>query len=69
MSNVKIPFNGRPVPFFRKEGTLDVRLVPNRPGEHSVTMIDLGFDFKLFEKMTEIASAVLSHQISNNLQV
>lgn len=69
MSTLKIPFDGKTVPFFREEGTLDVMLVPNVEGEHNKVMIDLGFDFELFQSTIEMASILFSRNISNNLQV
>ena len=68
MSRIEIPFDGRVETFFREEGTLDMRLIPNKPGEHHRTNLffDVGFDWDAFSQMM---SYVLSFQISNNIQV
>lgn len=68
MSRIEIPFDGRVESFFRNEGTLDMMLIPNKPGEHHKTKLiyDVGFDLDAFSQML---SYVLSFQISNNVQI
>lgn len=68
MSRIEIPFDGRAETFFREEGSLDMRLIPNKQGENKRTYLifDVGIDI---DATSVLMSYVLSYQISNNLQV
>ena len=68
MSRIEILFDGRTETFFREEGSLGMRLIPNKQGEHHQTYLifDVGIDI---DASSLLMSYLLSYRISNNLQV